>query len=126
MAAASTASYTSMIEASRTCERLFARCEVASRAARILNGRAKAMRGSKALVLGVAYKAGHRNDYREAPGTCGVIERLVARGAEGLYYDLLGACVQHKEEVKGILFPGPVGRGDSPRPLLFWSQLRAH
>ena len=51
---------------------------VASRAARILNREGKAMRGSKALVLGVAYKQ-DIDDYRESPALR-VIERL-ERGA---------------------------------------------
>ena len=71
---------------------------VASRAARILNREGKAMRGSKALVLGVAYKQ-DIDDYRESPALR-VIERLEARGAEVSYYDPWVPRCQHKEEVK--------------------------
>lgn len=63
-----------------------------------LNREGKAMRGSKALVLGVAYKQ-DIDDYRESPALR-VIERLEARGAEVSYYDPWVPRCQHKEEVK--------------------------
>ena len=58
---------------------------VASRAARILNREGKAMRGSKALVLGVAYKQ-DIDDYRESPAIR-VIEELEKVGANVTYFD---------------------------------------
>ena len=89
--------HTSMIEASMTVNDGMPEW-VASRAARILNREGKAMRGSKALVLGVAYKQ-DIDDYRESPALR-VIERLEARGAEVSYYDPWVPRCQHKEEVK--------------------------
>lgn len=89
--------HTSMIEASMTVNDSMPEW-VASRAARILNREGKAMRGSKALVLGVAYKQ-DIDDYRESPALR-VIERLEARGAEVSYYDPWVPRCQHKEEVK--------------------------
>lgn len=55
------------------------------RAARILNGRKKAVCGTKVLVLGVAYKQ-DIDDFRESPAIS-VIEELLKRGAEVEYYD---------------------------------------
>ena len=76
--------HTSMIEASMTVNDGMPEW-VASRAARILNQHQKAMNGSKALVLGVAYKQ-DIDDYRESPALR-VIERVKARGANVEYYD---------------------------------------
>ena len=57
----------------------------ASRTARILNDVGKAVKGSKVLVLGVAYKQ-DIDDCRESPALR-LIERLEARGADVAYYD---------------------------------------
>ncbi len=50
-----------------------------------LNGRARAVRGSRILVIGVAYKAGI-DDIRESPAL-DIIELLAQRGAEVSWYD---------------------------------------
>ena len=76
--------HTSMIEASMTVnDGMPEWC--ASRAARLLNAKGKAMKDAKILVLGVAYKQ-DIDDYRESPALR-VIERLEARGADIAYYD---------------------------------------
>lgn len=76
--------HTSMIEASMTVnDGMPEWC--ASRAARILNGVGKAMRGARILILGVAYKQ-NIDDYRESPALR-VIDCLEKRGAEIEYYD---------------------------------------
>ena len=76
--------HTSMIEASMMVnDRMPEYC--VDRAARILNGRKKAVCGTKVLVLGVAYKQ-DIDDYRESPAIS-VIEELLKRGAEVEYYD---------------------------------------
>lgn len=76
--------HTSMIEASMTVnDGMPEWC--ASRAARLLNAKSKAMKDAKILVLGVAYKQ-DIDDYRESPALR-VIERLEARGADIAYYD---------------------------------------
>lgn len=76
--------HTSMIEASMTVNDSMPEW-VASRSARILNNHAKAMNGSKILVLGVAYKQ-DIDDYRESPALR-VIEQLENRGANVTYFD---------------------------------------
>ena len=58
---------------------------VASRVARILNREGKAVKDSRVLVLGVAYKQ-DIDDYRESPALR-VIERLEVRGARVSYFD---------------------------------------
>jgi UDP-N-acetyl-D-glucosamine dehydrogenase len=58
---------------------------VVDRVSFALNEDAKAMRGSKLLVLGVAYKR-DITDWRESPASP-VIEGLLARGAEVVYQD---------------------------------------
>jgi UDP-N-acetyl-D-glucosamine dehydrogenase len=55
----------------------------------VLNNAGKAMKGSKVLVLGVAYKGGV-SDTRESPGL-ELVELLRARGAEVVYHDPLVA-----------------------------------
>lgn len=76
--------HTSMIEASMMVnDRMPEYC--VDRAARVLNDHGKAMRESKVLVLGVAYKA-DIDDYRESPALK-VIECLKERGAEVAYFD---------------------------------------
>jgi UDP-N-acetyl-D-glucosamine dehydrogenase len=50
-----------------------------------LNARARAVRGSRILVVGVAYKAGI-DDIRESPAL-DIIEMLAQRGAEVSWYD---------------------------------------
>lgn len=76
--------HTSMIEASMTVnDGMPEWC--ASRVARLLNAKSKAMKDAKILVLGVAYKQ-DIDDYRESPALR-VIERLEARGADIAYYD---------------------------------------
>ena len=76
--------HTSMIEASMTVNDSMPEW-CASRAARLLNAKGKAMKDAKILVLGVAYKQ-DIDDYRESPALH-VIERLEARGANIAYYD---------------------------------------
>ena len=76
--------HTSMIEASMMVnDRMPEYC--VDRAARVLNNHSKAMRGSKVLVLGVAYKA-DIDDHRESPALK-VIECLKERGAQVEYFD---------------------------------------
>ncbi|MVM55615.1 nucleotide sugar dehydrogenase [Gordonibacter urolithinfaciens] len=85
--------HTSMIEASMMVnDRMPEYC--VDRAARVLNGRGKALNGSKVLVLGVAYKQ-DIDDYRESPALP-VIEHLSARGADVSYYDPWVAEYRHK------------------------------
>jgi UDP-N-acetyl-D-glucosamine dehydrogenase len=76
--------HTSMIEASMMVnDRMPEYC--AERATKILNQFKKAMKGSKILVLGVAYKQ-DIDDYRESPAIK-VINELEKEGAEVVYYD---------------------------------------
>jgi len=58
---------------------------VLDRITRILNHRSKAVRGSRVLVLGVAYKKNVR-DTRESPSLT-IIDELVRRGAKVDYHD---------------------------------------
>jgi UDP-N-acetyl-D-glucosamine dehydrogenase len=58
---------------------------VAGRVAEALNGRGKALRGSRLLVLGLAYKPGVE-DVRESPALA-VIHHLLDGGAECGYHD---------------------------------------
>ena len=75
---------------------------------RALNDAAKSVRGSKVLVLGVAYKPGV-SDIRESPALK-IIGRLQELGAEVLYHD------PHVPELSRF-GPGerPAGRGASPQ-----------
>lgn len=76
--------HTSMIESSMMVnDRMPEYC--VDRAARILNRFEKSLKGSKVLVVGVAYKQ-DIDDYRESPAL-EVIEILEASGAEVDYYD---------------------------------------
>lgn len=58
---------------------------VSQRAAEILNNEGKAVRGSRIVVLGVAYKGGS-GDVRESPALR-VADRLVTSGADVVYHD---------------------------------------
>lgn len=58
---------------------------VVSRVAEALNDRGKAIRGSKIMAVGVAYKA-NVNDYRESPALA-VIKRLSSSGASVSFHD---------------------------------------
>ncbi|WP_428909848.1 nucleotide sugar dehydrogenase [Niallia sp. Krafla_26] len=76
--------HTSMIESSMMVnDRMPEYC--AERASKILNQSEKAIKGSKILMLGVAYKQ-DIDDYRESPAIR-VIEELEKGGAEVVYYD---------------------------------------
>lgn len=92
--------HTSMIEASMTVNDGMPEW-VASRVARILNRDGKAVRGSKVLVLGVAYKQ-DIDDYRESPALR-VIERIEARGAEVSYFDPWVPRYRYKGEEKSSI-----------------------
>jgi len=92
--------HTSMIEASMTVNDGMPEW-VASRVARILNRDGKAVRGSKVLVLGVAYKQ-DIDDYRESPALR-VIERIEARGAEVSYFDPWVPRYRYKDEEKNSI-----------------------
>lgn len=58
---------------------------VVHKVAEALNGHCKAIRGSRILVLGIAYKK-NVDDMRESPATA-IMEMLEARGAELAYHD---------------------------------------
>lgn len=76
--------HTSMIESSMMInDKMPEYC--VDRAARILNGFEKSLKGSRVLVVGVAYKQ-DIDDYRESPAL-EVIEILKQSGAEVEYYD---------------------------------------
>lgn len=76
--------HTSMIEASMIVnDRMPEYC--AERISKILNREGRAVKGSKILVLGVAYKQ-DIDDFRESPALR-VIERLERAGAEVIYFD---------------------------------------
>ncbi len=76
--------HTSMIEGSMMInDRMPEYC--VDRAGRILNDRGKAVKGTKVLVLGVAYKQ-DIDDYRESPALR-VIEELEKRGAVVDFFD---------------------------------------
>lgn len=76
--------HTSMIESSMMVnDRMPEYC--AERASKILNRHKKAMKGSKILILGVAYKQDIA-DYRVSPAIR-VIEELEKEGAEVVYFD---------------------------------------
>ncbi len=73
---------------------------VASRVTAMLNAKSRAVRGSRLLLLGLAYKAG-TSDFRESPSLA-VAERLLALGAE------LVACDAHVPEVARAGLPCPL------------------
>lgn len=76
--------HTSMIESSMMVnDRMPEYC--AERASKILNRFEKSVKGSKILILGVAYKQ-DIDDYRESPAIR-VIEELEKEGAEVAYFD---------------------------------------
>jgi UDP-N-acetyl-D-glucosamine dehydrogenase len=76
--------HTSMIESSMMVnDKMPEYC--AERSSKILNRFEKAMKGSKILILGVAYKQ-DIGDYRESPAIK-VIKELKKTGAEVIYYD---------------------------------------
>ncbi|HYX44975.1 MAG TPA: nucleotide sugar dehydrogenase [Acidimicrobiales bacterium] len=65
---------------------------VAGRVGDALNGRGKALRGSRLVVLGLAYKPGVQ-DVRESPALC-VFERLLDAGADCVYHDAYVSSVR--------------------------------
>jgi nucleotide sugar dehydrogenase len=67
---------------------------VVEKAQDVLNQRAKAMRGARMLVVGVAYKP-DISDTRESPGL-DVIELLRGKGAEVSYYDPFVPAIEHE------------------------------
>lgn len=76
--------HTSMIESSMMInDRMPEYC--VDRVARVLNDNEKALKGSRVLVLGVAYKQ-DIDDYRESPALA-VIKILEERGADVSYFD---------------------------------------
>lgn len=88
--------HTSMIESSMMVnDRMPEYC--VDRAARILNEAGKALRGSKILQLGVAYKQ-DIDDYRESPALK-VADILRARGAEVEFYDPWVSKYRYEGEV---------------------------
>lgn len=88
--------HTSMIESSMMVnDRMPEYC--VDRAARILNEAGKALKGSKILQLGVAYKQ-DIDDYRESPALK-VADILRARGAEVEFYDPWVAEYRYEGEV---------------------------
>ena len=89
--------HTSMIEASMMVNDGMPEYCV-DRAARILNEHAKSLKGSKVLVLGVAYKQ-DIDDYRESPALR-VIECLERREADVAYFDPWIPEYRHKGEVR--------------------------
>lgn len=92
--------HTSMIESSMMInDRMPEYC--VERAARILNDVQKPLKGSKILVLGVAYKQ-DVDDYRESPALK-VIEHLEERGAEIVFFD---------PHIKEYRYEGVVKRGE--------------
>ncbi len=70
---------------------------VVGRTAEALNSKAKAIRGSKILIVGLAYKP-NVDDMRESP-TFKLMDSLDAAGAEVVYYDphipVIGATREH-------------------------------
>lgn len=92
--------HTSMIESSMMInDRMPEYC--VDRAARILNRNQKSLKGSKVLVVGVAYKQ-DIDDYRESPAL-EVIEFLKASGADVIYYDpWIPQYRYHGEITKGM------------------------
>jgi UDP-N-acetyl-D-glucosamine dehydrogenase len=69
---------------------------VISRVADALNDQGKAIRGSRILIIGLAYKA-NVDDMRESPSLI-LIEKLEARGAKVEYNDTYVPIVPHTRE----------------------------
>ena len=67
---------------------------VADKAASLLNEAGKPVKGSRALVLGVAYKSGV-DDTRESPAL-DIIQLLAGKGAEVSYHDPLVPSLHHE------------------------------
>lgn len=89
--------HTSMIESSMMVnDRMPEYC--VDRAARLLNGYEKSVKGANVLVLGVAYKQ-DIDDYRESPALR-VIECLEVRGAHVSYYDPWVSEYKYKGKVE--------------------------
>ena len=88
--------HTSMIESSMIInDKMPEYC--VERAGKVLNRREKSLKGSKVLVLGVAYKA-DIDDYRESPAI-DVIEILKEEGAKTDFYDPYIKSFKHKGKV---------------------------
>ena len=88
--------HTSMIESSMMInDKMPEYC--VDRAARILNGFEKSLKGSRVLVVGVSYKQ-DIDDYRESPALR-VIEELDKTGAEVVYFDPWVRQYKYKGEV---------------------------
>jgi UDP-N-acetyl-D-glucosamine dehydrogenase len=66
----------------------------AEKAASLLNEQEKPVKGSKVLVVGVAYK-GDTNDTRESPAL-DIIQLLAAKGASVIYHDPLVRSLRHE------------------------------
>lgn len=93
--------HTSMIEASMMInDRMPEYCS--QRIANILNDYSKSLKGSKILVLGIAYKA-DIDDCRESPAIR-VINVLRKKGAEVLFYDPL--VKEYKDKKGGNVYSG--------------------
>ena len=80
------------------------------RVARLLNDEAKAVKGSRVLVLGVAYK-NDIGDMRESPALP-VIEQLRERGADVAYHDAHAPEVPELDLASVELTPAEVERAD--------------
>lgn len=104
--------HTSMIESSMMInDRMPEYC--VERISKILNQSTKSLRGSKILVLGVAYKQ-DIDDYRESPAIS-VIEQMEKSGAKVDFYDPFVPKYKHKSNEKvGLEFltPQVVGKYD--------------
>ncbi|MBQ1484424.1 MAG: nucleotide sugar dehydrogenase [Eubacterium sp.] len=88
--------HTSMIESSMIInDKMPEYC--VERAGKVLNRREKSLKGSKVLVLGVAYKA-DIDDYRESPAI-DVIEILKEEGAKTDFFDPYIKSFKHKGKV---------------------------
>ena len=93
--------HTSMIEASMMInDRMPEYCS--QRIANILNDYSKSLKGSRILVLGIAYKA-DIDDCRESPAIR-VINVLRKKGAEVLFYDPL--VKEYKDKKGGNVYSG--------------------
>jgi UDP-N-acetyl-D-glucosamine dehydrogenase len=89
---------------------------VVQRTMEALNERSKSLKGSKILVMGIAYKR-DVDDMRESP-SIRVIELLQARGAEVAYHDpyvpIVPKMRAHKIDLKSVPFtPAELGRYDA-------------
>lgn len=89
--------HTSMIEASMMVnDKMPEYC--VDRAARVLNGAEKSLKGANVLVLGVAYKQ-DIDDYRESPALR-VIECLENRGANVTFFDPWVPEYRYKDKIE--------------------------